>query len=134
MKMVEQDTELISSHKYIYVWKNSHGIPTELWQKISYNQNYKEGHHVTRRWRKKKEPGWDLCPWEGNVKEEGSPHPGKPLHQWGGQRGQKGSFRRSEKRAAARTQQAKQRDQHRGSLHLPAFPSLRRVPAGICGG
>ena len=33
--------------KYIYTWNNSHRIPTERWQKISYNQSCKKDHHVT---------------------------------------------------------------------------------------
>lgn len=45
--MVEQKyVELTLSHryikKYIYMWKSSHRIPTELWQKILYRGTTRE--------------------------------------------------------------------------------------------
>ena len=49
-------------------------------------------------WREKggeAELGWDLCPWEGAVKEERFPHPTNLLHQLRGLVGQIGSFRGS---------------------------------------
>ena len=69
------------------------------------------------------------------MKEERSPYPGKLLHWWGDQLGQKGSFRGSEESAAVGSQQAEQRKTSiDGLCQLPSVPSPRRMSAGACGG
>ena len=87
---------------------------------------------IGQKGKKKKESGQDLRPWEGAVKEEIFRHPRKPVHRQGDQPGQKGSFRGSEKSAAASLQRAKQRQTStEGPCHLPALPSPRHALAGI---
>ena len=63
--------------------------------------------------KKRKKTGQDLHPWEEAVKEERFPYPGRPLHQWGEQLGQKGSFRGLEDSVTASLQQTKQRPAQR---------------------
>ena len=54
--------------------------------------------------------GQDLHTWEGAVKEEKVPHPGKSPHLQGDQPGQGESFRALEESAAASLQQPEQRE------------------------
>ena len=69
------------------------------------------------------------------MKEERFPHPGSPLHQWGDQLGQKGSFRGSEESAATSLQEAEWRKTSTDSPgHLAALPSLRGASVGMRGG
>ena len=90
-------------------------------------------HNWVRR-RKKKESGWDLCLWEGAVKEERLPYPGKPLHQLGDQGDRQGTSeiqrRGSSWLAAGRTD----RNQHRLSWPLHALHNQRRASARVHGG
>lgn len=66
-------------------------------------QKLQEIPHVTElneKIKDKKDSEWELCPYEGPVKEERFLYPGKPLHWWRYKPVQKGSFRGSEERAS----------------------------------
>ena len=82
--------------------------------------------------KEKKKGIWMVpAPLGGAVKEERFPHPGKPLHWWGDQPGQKGSFRVSEKSAAAGLWQTEQRETCiEGPGHLTAVHGPRCMSAG----
>lgn len=68
------------------------------------------------------------------MKEESFPQPGKPLHRWGGQPGQKWSFRGSKQSTADSLWQADQRETCTdGPGHCPVLPSLRCATAGAGG-
>lgn len=78
--------------------------------------------------KKKKAIRWDLTPWEGAVKAERFPHLGNPCYKLGDQLEQKGSFRGSEKSAAAGFQQAEQREtciRGFGPPHCSPQPEMR---------
>lgn len=60
-----------------------------------------------------KEAGCNLHSWEGTVKEDRVPHPGKPPHLQGDQRGEKASYTGSEESITNGLWQAEQRDLHK---------------------
>ena len=82
--------------KLTYMWKNSHRISTQHWQKTSYKTNKKDLIHPKLQewspcnrvgWVKKKRnrEGQDLCSWPWAMKEQ-PPQSGNPLHllRWAG--------------------------------------------------
>ena len=72
--------------------------------------------------------------WEGAVKEDSFPHPGKPLNQWGRELGQKRSCRGLEESTAVEFAADKTETCTEDLCSLAAVLSPRRVPAGVCGG
>ena len=70
------------------MWNNFHRTPTECWQKTSDFQERQANLHTIRLGERRKEKenretresGWDLCLWEGAMKEGKFPHAQKPPH------------------------------------------------------
>ena len=97
------------------MWNNFYRTPTECWQKTSDFQKRQANLHTTRLGerrnekenRETRESGWELCLWEGAMKEEKYPHTQKPNPLTSGAGG---SFRTSGERAAAGVQPAKCRE------------------------
>ena len=69
--------------------------------------------------------------WEGAVKEDSFPHPGKPLNQWGRELGQKRSCRGLEESTAVEFAADKTETCTEDLCSLAAVLSPRRVPAGV---
>ena len=123
--------EITFLHKYIKNTSTCRTTPTEhilnAGRKPQTSQKARKSPHTwvgqkeKEKIRETKELGWDLCLWEGDVKEEMFPYTGKSPH-WQGQRG---SLRVSEENAAAGVQRAKWRETcTQGQCQL-ALPSLR---------
>lgn len=77
-----------------------------------------------------KEAGCNLHPWEGTVKEDRVPHPGKPPHLQEDQWGQKGNYAGSEESITTGLWQAEQKDLRR-QRNQPACSSLRQASYGM---
>ena len=128
-------------HKYIKNTSTSGTTPTEHIQNTGRGpQASKKARKSPRTWvgqKKKekigtKEPGQDLCLWEGATKKEKFPHTRKPLH-WQRRRGGRGNFRVMEENATIVVQRAKQRDYHTKDWCQPALTNLRGLSAHTLG-
>ena len=125
----QKDVELTSSHKYI---KNTSTCGIILTKYLlnagggsQKTKKCKKDHHVTRQDESKDRNQDRTCPLGRSYEEEKFPHLEQPLLQWGDQPRQKGSFRGSEVSTASGLRQAKQRNQHRGSLPAPCAPQSK---------